>query len=83
VQEKGGRTFRSISIDGQELEFSEGFTDLHTESYRGILAGEGFGLQDAAPSIALVHEIREAEVRGLSGEYHPLAALPQAKHPFK
>lgn len=83
VQEKGGRTFRSIRIDGQELEFSEGFTDLHTESYRGILAGEGFGLMDAAPSIALVHEIREAEVRGLSGEYHPLAALPQAKHPFK
>lgn len=83
VQEKGGRTFRSISIDGQELEFSEGFTDLHTESYRGILAGQGFGLMDAAPSIALVHEIREAEVRGLSGEYHPLAALPQAKHPFK
>ncbi|MDX2071176.1 MAG: Gfo/Idh/MocA family oxidoreductase [Haliscomenobacter sp.] len=83
VQERGGRTFRSIRIDGQELEFSEGFTDLHTESYKGILDGQGFGLRDAAPSIALVHEIREAEVRGLSGEYHPLAALPQAKHPFK
>lgn len=83
VQEKGARTYRSISIDGQELEFSEGFTDLHTESYRGILAGQGFGLSDAAPSIALVHDIRVAEVLGLSGEYHPLAALPQAKHPFK
>ena len=83
AQEKGGRTFRSIRIDGRELEFSEGFTDLHTESYRGILEGQGFGLVDAAPSIALVHEIREAEVRGLSGEYHPLAALPQTKHPFK
>ena len=83
IQEKGARTYRSISIDGQELEFSEGFTDLHTESYREILAGRGFGLVDAAPSIALAHEIREAEVLGLSGEYHPLAALPQAKHPFK
>ncbi|WP_373550573.1 Gfo/Idh/MocA family oxidoreductase [Haliscomenobacter sp.] len=83
IQEKGARTYRSISIDGQELEFSEGFTDLHTESYREILAGRGFGLVDAAPSIALVHDIREAEVLGLSGEYHPLAALPQAKHPFK
>lgn len=83
IREKGGRTFRSIRIDGQELEFSEGFTDLHTESYRGILAGEGFGLTDAAPSIALVHGIREAEVLGLKGEYHPLAALPQARHPFK
>lgn len=83
VREKGGRTFRSIRIDGQELEFSEGFTDLHTESYRGILAGEGFGLMDAVPSIVLVHDIRAAQVRGLSGEYHPLAALPQTKHPFK
>lgn len=83
IQEKGGRTFRSISIDGQELEFSEGFTDLHTESYRDILAGRGFDLVDAAPSITLVHGIREADVKGLSGEYHPMAALPQTKHPFK
>ncbi len=83
VHEKGGRTFRSIRINGQELEFSEGFTDLHTESYREILAGRGFGLDAAAPSIELVHSIREAEVLGLKGEYHPLAALPQGRHPFK
>jgi len=83
VKEKGGRTFRSICIDGQELEFSEGFTDLHSASYREVLAGRGFGLSEAMPSIALVHEIREANLLGLQGEYHPLAALPQSKHPFK
>lgn len=83
VREKAGRTFRSISINGQELEFSEGFTDLHSESYREILNGRGFGLSEALPSIALVHEIREANLVGIQGDYHPLAALPQSKHPFK
>jgi UDP-N-acetyl-2-amino-2-deoxyglucuronate dehydrogenase len=53
------RTYRSIRMDGAEVEFSDGFTDLHTESYRRIFAGEGFTLDDAEPSIALVHQIRE------------------------
>jgi UDP-N-acetyl-2-amino-2-deoxyglucuronate dehydrogenase len=60
---KGQRTYRAISVDGQELEFSGGFTDLHTQSYAKVLAGEGFGLRDALPSIALVHQIRD-EARG-------------------
>lgn len=54
------RTYRAIVIEGEEVEFSEGFTDLHTESYRQILRGEGFRLADARPSIALVHDIRAA-----------------------
>lgn len=83
VREKGARTFRSIRINDQELEFSEGFTDLHSESYREILGGRGFGLVEALPSIALVHEIRTANLVGIQGDYHPLAALPQSKHPFK
>lgn len=83
VKAKGGRTHRSICIDGQELEFSEGFTDLHSESYREILAGRGFGLSEALPSIALVHQIRQAKLEAIQGEYHPLAALPQRRHPFK
>ena len=69
----GRRTFRSITLDGEEVEFSEGFTDLHTESYRRILAGEGFGIEDALPSIRLTHEIRKAEQRGASDASHPLA----------
>jgi len=61
VQEKGQRTYRSIRIEGEEIEFSEGFTDLHTKSYEEILKGNGFGLTDARPSIELVHAIRNAQ----------------------
>ncbi len=66
------RTFRLISINKTKVEFSEGFTDLHTESYRDILNGGGFGLEDAKPSIEIVHKIRNAEILGLKGDYHPL-----------
>lgn len=55
----GKRTFRSIRIDDDELEFSEGFTDLHTRSYEEILQGKGFGLQEARPSIQLIHDLKE------------------------
>lgn len=71
ARDAGKRTFRSITLDGEEIEFSDGFTDLHTESYRRILAGDGFGLEEARPSIEAVYEIREAAPVGLSGEYHP------------
>ena len=59
LREEGKRTYRSIRVDGDELEFSEGFSDLHTESYREILEGRGWRIQDAAPSIELAHAIRE------------------------
>jgi len=68
----GKRTFRSITIEGEEFEFSEGFTDLHTLSYQNILSGNGFGLNDAMQSISTVYEIRNAEIVGLKGEYHPI-----------
>ena len=55
-------TFRSITVDGEEVEFSEGFTDLHTRSYETILAGRGFGIDDARPSIELAHRVREQPV---------------------
>ncbi|MDX1912522.1 MAG: Gfo/Idh/MocA family oxidoreductase [Saprospiraceae bacterium] len=78
----GKRSFRSITLDGAALEFSEGFTDLHTLSYEQILAGNGYGLDDALPSIQLAHDIRNANSVGLVGDYHPLAALPLSRHPF-
>lgn len=59
VKRAGKRTFRTLTMEGEELEFSDGFTDLHTRSYEEILNGNGFGLKDARPSIELVHEIRE------------------------
>jgi UDP-N-acetyl-2-amino-2-deoxyglucuronate dehydrogenase len=64
-------TFRSINIDGYEVEFSGGFTDLHTESYKQILLNKGFGLEDARNSIEIVHDIRVSDPIGLKGEYHP------------
>lgn len=69
-----GATFRSLSMDGQEVEFSDGFADLHTKSYAEIIGGKGFGLEDARPSVAIAHDIRNAAVAGLAGDYHPLAA---------
>lgn len=58
----GKRTFRSIKVDGKEIEFSNGFTDLHTESYRQVLAGNGFGIEDALGSIELTDQIREIRI---------------------
>jgi UDP-N-acetyl-2-amino-2-deoxyglucuronate dehydrogenase len=73
VREKGQRTYRSIRVDGEELEFSEGFTDLHTETYRDILNGGGYGLSDARPAVQLVHDIRHATVRTAQTSMLPLA----------
>ncbi|MEI8201375.1 MAG: Gfo/Idh/MocA family oxidoreductase [Bacteroidota bacterium] len=70
--EKKQRTFRSIMIENNEIEFSDGFTDLHTLSYQHILSGKGFGLEDARKSIETVYQIRNAEAIGLIGEYHPI-----------
>lgn len=71
VKDSGKRTFRSIKVDGDEVEFSDGFTDLHTKSYEHILSGEGFGLDEARNSINIVSNIRKMSPIGLKGEYHP------------
>lgn len=71
VKEAGQRTFRSITVDGNEIEFSGGFTDLHTRSYQEILAGRGFGLEENRVAIETVANIRNADVQGLVGEFHP------------
>lgn len=75
IKSAGQRTYRSITVEGEEIEFSGGFTDLHTETYKGILAGKGFGLQDARTSIQIAHDIRKATPIGLKGEYHELCRL--------
>jgi UDP-N-acetyl-2-amino-2-deoxyglucuronate dehydrogenase len=67
----GQRTYRSITLDGQEIEFSGGFTDLHVRSYEEILAGRGFGLEENRTAIETVAAIRTAAPTGPSGEYHP------------
>lgn len=71
VKSKGQRTYRSITVDGEEVEFSGGFTDLHTKSYEEILAGNGYGPSDAQTSIKIVHDIRNARIAPLTDDYHP------------
>ena len=78
----GKRTFRSLSINGESFEFSDGFTDLHTNSYKNILAGNGFELQEAKTAIEIVHDIRTQTPIGLKGDYHSFAAMPLKSHPF-
>ena len=65
-------TYRSIRVDGQEIEFSEGFTDLHTRVYEETLAGRGFGIAEARPSIELTHAIRLAPLSTKDELAHPL-----------
>jgi UDP-N-acetyl-2-amino-2-deoxyglucuronate dehydrogenase len=73
IKASGKRTYRSLTLEGKEIEFSQGFTDLHTVSYQSILDGKGYGVADARPSIDLAHKIRNAQPIGLKGDYHPLA----------
>jgi len=82
IKEKGQRTYRSITIGGKEIEFSGGFTDLHTKSYEHILKGNGFRVEEARNSIQTVYEIRNSEPIGLKGDYHPFANKEIEYHPF-
>ncbi|MEZ5069435.1 MAG: hypothetical protein R2751_00350 [Bacteroidales bacterium] len=72
MKSRNQRTFRSIRVDGREIEFSGGFTDLHTMSYEHILDGKGFGLETARTSIQTVYDIRNAEPVGIKNDYHPI-----------
>lgn len=72
LKTSGKRTYRSITVNGKEIEFSGGFTDLHTISYENILEGRGYGLEAARTSIGIVYNIRNSEPVGLTGDYHPI-----------
>ena len=74
VAEGQPSTYRSVTVDGREVEFSVGFTDLHTESYRQILEGRGFDINTVLPSIEIVSDIRNSRPAGLKGNYHPVLA---------
>ena len=69
--EAGQRTYRSITVDGREIEFSGGFTDLHTLSYANILEGGGFGIEESRAAVEIVSEIRNMRAVGKAGDYHP------------
>ena len=76
------KTYRTLNIDGDEFEFSQGFTELHNKSYQNILSGNGFRISEARNCIQIVEDIRNAKPIGLVGDYHPLAEMPLSKHPF-
>ncbi len=83
IKDKGQRTYRSILINNEELEFSDGFTDLHTKVYENIISNKGFGIEDARTAIEIASKIRTSNPIGLTGEYHKLASKPLSNHPFK
>ncbi|WP_394954604.1 Gfo/Idh/MocA family oxidoreductase [uncultured Helicobacter sp.] len=70
---QGRSTYRVMCVDGQEVEFTHGFEDLHTKSYEEILSHRGFGLESALPSLEIIERIGQLDPIGLKGEYHPLA----------
>jgi UDP-N-acetyl-2-amino-2-deoxyglucuronate dehydrogenase len=72
VRKSGQRTYRCITLDGEEIEFSGGFTDLHTLTYENILKGKGFGLEESKKSIQAVYDIRNAIPAGKTEDCHPL-----------
>ena len=72
IKKNGQRTYRSITMDGEEIEFSGGFTDLHTISYERILEGKGFGLEAGRTAIQTVYNIRNTTPVGIRGDYHPI-----------
>jgi UDP-N-acetyl-2-amino-2-deoxyglucuronate dehydrogenase len=72
IKDKGQRTYRSINVGGEEIEFSGGFTDLHTQTYQQIIVGKGYGIEDTRTAIEIVHRIRNENPIGLKGYYHPL-----------
>lgn len=72
VRAKGGHAFRSITVDGEEIDLSTGFTDLHTEVYKDILAGGGYGIEESQPAIELVYQIRTSTVVSPNEHAHPM-----------
>ena len=82
VRLSGKRTYRSMEVEGDQIEFSDGFTELHTNSYKDILNDRGYRIDASKQAIEIVHDIRTKEPIGLVGDYHPFANLKLKKHPF-
>jgi UDP-N-acetyl-2-amino-2-deoxyglucuronate dehydrogenase len=82
LPKKGKTSFRSMKINQEEFDFSQGFTDLHTLSYAEVLAGRGFSLEESRKSIELVHQIRQSPPQNPQAGFHPFIKLPLKNHPF-
>jgi len=82
AQKAGATTFRSMLLNNEEIDFSDGFGELHTKSYEHILEGKGFSIAESRKSIEIVHDIRNKKAIGLINDYHPFAKKPLSTHPF-
>ena len=82
IKVTGQRIYRSLKIKEHTFDFSKGFDDLHTETYRSILDGKGFGITDILPSIELVNKIRTQDITPISEQSHSFCHLPLSNHPF-
>lgn len=80
--ETGKPTFRSITVEDEEIKFSGGFSDLHTNVYKETLAGNGFGIDDSRPSVELVYKIRKAPISYGDGNVHLMTKKYLRKHAF-
>ena len=81
-KEKNKTTFRSIKINDEQLEFSDGFNNLHTLSYENIIQGNGYGIEETEKSIKTAYDVRNAKPVGLKGDFHPFAKKKKTNHPF-
>jgi len=82
IKATGKKTYRMITINGEELEFSDGFTDLHTVSYQHILDGKGYTISDTKEAVDITYKIRNLNPAGLKGDFHPFAEKKLSMHPF-
>jgi len=84
VKATGARTYRAILIEGEEFEFSGGFTELHSKSYQDVVDGRGFRIGEARKAIELVHMIRKSDLvkPNFNHEKHPLLEVSMTEHPF-
>ena len=82
IRQKTSQVHRSLSFDTWSFDFTDGFSELHSDSYRHIIEGKGFSEEDAEPAIRMVHQIREAKLSPIAKDAHELAFLPLSPHPF-
>ena len=82
ITDSGATSFRSLDIDGEEIDLSYNFEQLHTESYKAILEGKGFSIEDCKPSIKIASDIRKKTPLGKNKNSHKWVDLPISKHPF-
>ena len=74
VVSDGGYAYRSMTFDGQEIEFSTGFKDLHTQVYEEVLAGRGTGIRDARPAVELAYSINRSDTESVLADAHPFVS---------